>query len=114
MKKRVIALMMAFTLLFCIGVHAAETRIMPVIPNLSFNGEQAVCKVYVNDPGADIQVTMTLYRALSVIASWEGFGTSVVNMTRYANVKDGLEYRLVITGTIDGVPFTSVEVVGTC
>lgn len=114
MRKRVLALTLIFALLFSMSVFAAETRDVRVIPTLSFSGTTANCGVSVSHPGSDINVTLTLYRGWSTIASWSGSGEDYVRVSGSAAVKDGLEYRLVATGTIDGVAFTSAAVVGTC
>lgn len=114
MRKRILALALIFALLLSMTAFAAEPRYIGVTPQLNFNGTTANCSVSVNDPGSDIQVTLTLYRGWSVIDSWNGSGTSYVKVSGSAAVKDGLEYRLVATGTIDGVAFTTAEVIGTC
>ena len=56
---------------------------------------------------------LTLYRGRFVIDSWSGNGTHSVTVRGSAAVRGGLEYRLVDTGIIDDVPFTSTEIVGT-
>ena len=114
MRKRVLALALIFALLLSMTAFAAEPRVGVATPALQFSGTTAYCSVAVSDPGADINVTLTLYRGWSTIASWSGSGTSYVRVSGSAAVKDGLEYRLVATGTIDGVAFTSAAVVGTC
>ncbi len=114
MRKRVLALTLIFALLLSMTTFAAEPRVKTYFPQLSFSGTTANCSVAVREAGKDINVTLTLYRGWSVIASWSGSGTDYVRVSGSAAVKDGLEYRLVATGTIDGVAFTTAEVVGTC
>lgn len=114
MKKRIVAMVLALALSLSMTAYAAETRTVPITPTLSFSGTTAHCSVTVIQSGKEIDVTLTLYRELSRIASWSGSGENVVTVRGSAAVKDGLEYRLVATGTIDGTPFTSVEIVGTC
>lgn len=114
MRKRVLSLALIFVLVFSMSVYAAEPRSNGATPVLRFSGTTANCSVTVSEYGADINVTLTLYRGWSTIASWSGSGTHSVNVSGSAAVKDGLEYRLVATGTIDGVAFTSAAVVGTC
>lgn len=116
MKKRFLSMMLVIALLLSIAgsAYAAEPRSSGVTPSLTFTGTTANCSVTVMRPGVDIEITMTLYRELSVIASWSGSGSSVVKLSKTAEVKNGLEYRLVVTGTINGVPFTSAPVYGTC
>ena len=115
MRKRVFALTLILVFLLSMTAYAAEPKnIAPIYPSLSFSGTTANCSVSVTEAGADISVTLTLYRGWSVIGSWSGSGEDYVKVSGSAAVKDGLEYRLVATGTIDGVAFTSAEVVGTC
>ena len=114
MYKRIIALTVAFLLLLSMSAFAAEQRLTVPAPNLSFSGTTAYCNVSVSDYGSDINVTLTLYRGWSTIASWSGSGRHEVYVSGTAAVKDGLEYKLVASGTIDGVAFTSVEVWGPC
>lgn len=115
MRKRILALALIFALLLSMTAFAAETRVIsPVSPSLSFSGTTANCSVTVSEAGADIDVTLTLYRGWSVIGSWSDSGRHSVSISESCGVTKGLEYRLVATGTIDGVAFTSAEVVGTC
>ena len=114
MRKRVLVLTLIFALLLSMSVFAAESRIDKYIPTLSFSGTTANCSVSVKEYGADIDVTLTLYRGWSVIGSWSGSGTGYVRVSGSCGVTSGLEYRLVATGTINGVAFTSAETVGTC
>ena len=114
MRRRIVALTLVFVLVMSMAVYAVEPRMPQVTPRLSFSGTTANCSVSVNEYGSDIFVTLTLYRGWSTIASWSGSGSGYVNVSGTAAVKDGLEYKLVATGTANGVAFTSVEVWGTC
>lgn len=114
MRKRIVALTLIFMLLLSLTSFAAGPSRNITIPSLSFSGTTANCSVSVRDPGSSITVTLTLYRGWSTIASWSGSGENSVRVSGSAAVKDGLEYRLVATGTINGVPFTSAEIVGVC
>lgn len=113
MKKRVTAMVLVPLFALSMTAYAAESRANKVIPSLTFDGTTANCEVLISDPGAEIEVTLTLYRTLSRIGSWSASGTSYVVINEECEVKNGLEYRLVATGTIDGVDF-SEEVTGTC
>ena len=114
MRIRILALMLVFMLLLNIGAFASEPRTDMYSPKLSFSGTTANCSIDIRVPNSDIDVTLTLYRGWSVIDSWSGSGTHYVKVSGSTAVKDGLEYRLVATGTVDGVAFTSAEIVGTC
>ena len=113
MKKRVVAMVLVLLFALSMTAYAAEPRVAKVIPSLTFDGTTANCEVTVSDFGAEIEVTLTLYRGLSRLGYWSASGTSYVLINEEHEVRNGLEYRLVATGTIDGVAF-SEEVTGIC
>lgn len=53
--------------------------------------------------GSAFGCSITLYRVWTVIGLWSGNGTHGVTAWGSAAVKDGLEYRLVASSSIDGV-----------
>lgn len=114
MKKRIVALMLIIAFVFSMSAYAAEPRIVSITPTLKFSGTTANCSAVVMALDKHLEVTMTLYRALSVIEQWTAEGDGYVSLSGSAAVKKGLEYRLVVSGTINGVPFTGQELVRTC
>lgn len=82
--------------------------------SLSFSGTTANCYGTVTDPHKSIVATMTLSQGGTVVASWSGSGTSVVHLSGSCKVTKGLTYSLVISGTVDGVAFSTTPIVKTC
>ena len=75
--------------------------------SLSFNGTKANCYGSISDAGKYIVATMTLSHNGSTVGSWSGSGTSSVILSGSCNVVSGQSYTLVISGTADGVPFST-------
>lgn len=72
-------------------------------------------KVIVTKVRRHMEMKRTLSLVLAfVIGSWSSSGINRVTVSGSCAVTDGLEYRQVTTGTIDDVPFTNAEIVGTC
>ena len=82
--------------------------------SLSFNGTTANCSGTVSDPGKYIVATMKLTHNGSTVGSWSKSGTSVVVITGSCQVVSGETYTLVISGTSDGVPFSTTPFTRTC
>lgn len=114
MRKRIIAVALVLVFALSMTAYALEPRGTPYLPSLTFDGTTALCSIKIIRANADIDVTLTLYRGLSIIDSWSESGTNSVIISGQCEVKEGLEYRLEVTGTIDGVPFTGTPVYGTC
>lgn len=82
--------------------------------SLSFSGTTANCYGTVTDLDKYIVATMTLSQGGTVVGSWSGSGISVVNLSGSCKVTKGKTYSLVISGTVDGVSFTTTPIVKTC
>ena len=82
--------------------------------SLSFSGTTANCTGTISDPGKYIVATMTLTHNGSTVGSWSKSGTSVVVITGSCTVVSGQSYTLVISGTSDGVPFSTTPFTRTC
>lgn len=82
--------------------------------SLSFSGTTANCSGTVTDVGKYIVATMTLKHNGSTVASWSKSGTSVVTLSGSCSVVSGQSYTLVISGTSDGVPFSTTPFTRTC
>lgn len=114
MKKRMIPLALAFILLLSITAQAATPFSQQGVPRLSFDGTTAYCSVNITEPGSEIKATMTLWNGNRVVDSWSGEATSVLFLSGSCEVREGVEYVLRITGTINGEGFDAVSVRGTC
>lgn len=85
-----------------------------VSSSLTFSGTTANCDGTVTDLNKYIVATMTLSTGGSAVASWSGSGWSVVNLGGSCKVTKGTTYSLVISGTVDGVAFSTTPIVKTC
>lgn len=81
MKKRalVIALILAFML--SMTAYAVEPRTKDTTPVLSFDGTTANCSVTIVEAGAEIEVTLRLYKGIYCMNSWPGSGTGYVKVS---------------------------------
>lgn len=82
--------------------------------SLNFSGTTAYCSGSVTEPGKYIHATMTLSHGSTVVGSWMAGGSSIVNLSGSCAVTKGESYTLVISGTVDGVPFSSTPYTKTC
>ena len=82
--------------------------------SLSFSGTTANCSGTVLDSGKYIVATMRLTHNGTTVASWSKSGTSVVVLSGSCSVVSGQSYTLVISGTSDGVPFSTTPFTRTC
>lgn len=114
MKKRIIAICVVLLLALSMTAYAVEQRGTSIRPELSFNGTTAVCSATIISNGDEITATLTLYRGQSRIGTWSGSGRNILSIEGQCEVKEGLEYRLELSGSIDGTSFDSVSVTGTC
>lgn len=124
--KKLISLALVLTLILAMipATYAADLDtpvdddvplpITSVSGSLTFNGTTAVCSGSVSDLNKTIVATMTLSQGGTVVASWSGNGTSYVPLNGSCNVTKGLAYTLVISGTVDGTPFSTTPITKTC
>lgn len=82
--------------------------------SLSFSGTTAYCSGSVTDSGKWISATMTLSHNGSTVGSWSGSGRSNVTLNGSRSVVSGWTYTLVISGTVDGVAFSTTPYTATC
>ena len=107
-------MLLVFVLMLSTVASAAEARAAKAVPSLSFEGTTANCAVSITDLGGEIKATLTLWNGNRVIDSWSGEGTSILHINGSCVVVKGVSYTLRVTGTIDGVPFETSAVYGTC
>lgn len=123
--KKIISFALALALVFSIGtaVHAEEVTtpaddpvILEIVASgsLSFSGTTAYCSGSVTDPGKTIIATMTLYHGGTPVGSWGDSGTSYVDLYGTCTVVKGESYTLVISGTVNGTPFSTTPITKTC
>ena len=82
--------------------------------SLTFSGTTANCSGSVTDNGKWISATRTLSHNGSTVRSWSGSGRSNVTLNGSCTVVSGWSYTLVISGTVDGVAFSTTPYTATC
>lgn len=82
--------------------------------SLSFSGTTAYCSGSVTDSGKWISATMTLSHNGSSVGSWSKSDWTNVTLNGNCQVTKGWTYTLVISGTVDGVPFSTTPYTATC
>ena len=124
--KKMISLALVLTLILAMvpAAYAADldTPIDDDIPlpitiasgSLTFSGTTANCSGTVTNPDKYIVATMTLSHGGTVVGSGYGEGTSYVVLNGSCTVTKGWSYTLVISGTVDGTPFSTTPITKTC
>jgi len=112
MFKRVVAVILALSVLLSITVFAVEPRVS-YIPTLTFSQSTANCSVVINSPGSYIEATLSLWYGDSLIDSWEDSGENLVWIEESCTVTRRRNYTLKVVGTIDGIEFEE-SVTRTC
>lgn len=100
MRRRVISIFTVM-LLVCsllLTAQAASPRIAGGTPELSFNGNTAVCSVICrgNSASDTVDATLTLYQGNSYIDSWSDSGKYRVSLSGEHKVQSGKSYKLVL------------------
>jgi len=114
--KRFTAILAAVVLVFtmCVSAFAVEPRATTARPTLSFSGTTANCSVVITSYGDDIEATMELWRGATLVDSWSDEGTSMLTIKGSCTVTKGVTYTLKVSGTADGVSFSTPNVSKTC
>lgn len=101
MKRHILSLILALTLMISIGVQAyAMPRANSVSPSISFSGTTANCCVAISAIGNDIDATLELWCANRMVDSWDGSGRHSVTITGSYDATSGKTYTVKVTGTI--------------
>lgn len=115
MKKRIYALALAVILLFCFTTSSlAAMNEVQITPVLSYTGTTANCMVTITEAGKYVDATLTLKYGSIPIDSWQKAQMHGVSIYGTAHVTSGHSYTLEVSGTIDGIPFSSVPVTVYC
>lgn len=111
MKKKLLAILTlsALVLAMTISAFATERRAPSISVRLAFDGTTAECTAIITSVGDEIDATMQLKRGSTVLKTWTGDDTNVVNLYGEHGVIKGVTYTLVVSGTIDGVSFSESE-----
>lgn len=116
MKKWMLGLIAALllTAAFPISANAVEARALTPNVTLYFEGTTAYCTAVVLDGLRDLNVTMTLWHGNTRVGSWSGSGRGYVFLEGNCPVVKGETYTLIVTGTTNGVSFSSTPFSRVC
>ena len=112
MKKRFLCLCLILATLLAIGAYAATPRTLSIEPDITFNGNKALCElIIVGDKGTDeISATMQLKYGNTVVDSWSDSGYGYLFMEETATVSSGRTYTLVVDVTINDVARPTITI----
>lgn len=108
---------------YTIARHAIVTsslcsvsRVMTILPAISFDGTTANCRVSVSaDRSTDqISAVIQLWNGSTRIARWTDSGTGYLLFSNSATVSKGKTYELTVDVKINGVSKPQVSIEGTC
>jgi len=115
MKKRIVLLVLALSIILAIPAYAAATRNAINIPGLSFTGSTAVCTSMIIGPiNADIEAEISLWDGNKCIESWSEDAVYRLNFRDTVSVTRGRTYTLKVDATIDGVKQDTVSTSAKC
>lgn len=114
MRMRVIALLLCAAVLCSTTAFAQETRSISSSPELTFDGNTALCEFACSSLGDTITVTMKLWQGDTLVNSWTQTGTSKISMSKTCEVSRLKMYTLEVSGTCDGVAFGPISVSKRC
>lgn len=92
------------------------SRVMTILPAISFDGTTANCRVSVSaDRSTDqISAVIQLWNGSTRIARWTDSGTGYLLFSNSATVSKGKTYELTVDVKINGVSKPQVSIEGTC
>ena len=112
-KKSLLPLLLVLIMAMSITTNATS-RAKQVTSSLTFSSTTANCKSTIVDSGQRIDATMELWCGRTLVDSWSGTATSLLTLSGTCIVESGHTYTLMVSGTIDGVPFTGTPISKTC
>lgn len=121
MKKTALLLALIMILSIPTTAHAAvPDEISPfalkIFPSLNFDGETAKCTVtIIGDNMSDtISVTLKLWQGNTCLATWNSSGKGYMQFSQSRNVTEGLQYKMTVDVTINGITRPTVSIYGYC
>lgn len=116
MKKWMLGLIAGLLLTVALPISASAVEARALTPNvtLRFEGTKAYCSTIVMDGVRDLEITMTLWNGSTKVGSWSGSGNGYVVLNGTCQVVKGQTYTLIVTGTSNGVSFSSTPFSRVC
>lgn len=105
MRKLVCFLLVLVILVLPVAASAATARTANIRLSLSYSGATATCAVVaVSDYTTDeITCVLKLWQGSTCVATWYGYGSGYLHMSKTKNVTSGVEYTLTADVVINGV-----------
>lgn len=116
MKRWMFGLIAGLLLVAALPISANAVEARALTPNviLDFKGTTAYCTAVVLDGNRNLNITMTLWHGNTSVGSWSGSGKGYVFLEGNCQVVKGQTYTLIVTGTSNGVPFSSTPFSRVC
>lgn len=112
MKKRFWGLIIIMAMILTVPTYAVSARTVDVVPDIEFNGTQAICTVRImGDRTTDrIAATMKLWQGSTLIDDWSASGTGILKIDETATVVKNKTYKITVDYTINGVAQIPVSI----
>ena len=112
MKKHMVSAVLLLIMMLSLSEQAAEMRVITASPYLTFNENTATCMADCKstNPSDKVSATLTLYQGSTCVTSWSGSGNGRVIISKSCTVKSGMEYKLVLSYSVNGKAQESVSV----
>ena len=122
MKKHMVSAVLLLIMMLSLSAQAAEMRVITASPYLTFNENTATCMADCKstNPSDKVSATLTLYQGSTCVTSWSGSGHGrvIINIisrqifiiSKSCTVKSGMEYKLVLSYSVNGKAQESVSV----
>ena len=110
--KKILCLTLAAILLLSVTAFATTPRAITVVPDIEFDGTEAICVVRITaDNLTDtIYATMTLKQGNTVIDSWSGIGEWSLKLKDTVTVELNKTYTLTVVYSVNGVVHTPITI----
>lgn len=88
--------------------------VLSIYPQIDFDGGTATCTATViGDKTTDrISITMKLWQDSSCIATWSTTGIGYMRFSQSHDIAEGLQYKLTVDVTLNGIAKPTVSIMG--
>lgn len=121
MKKTVLLLALILIISIPTTANAAvpdelSPFVLKILPSLTFDDETANCTVtIIGDNMSDtISVTLELWQGSTCLATWSSSGNGYMQFSRTRTVTAGVQYKMTVDVTINGVAKPTYSIWGKC
>ena len=112
MRKRIVSIMLLITIVLVIPAQAVSTRTIAVVPDIEFNGTEAICTVRItaNRTSDKITATMKLWQGSKLIDEWSASGSGILKIHETATVEKNKTYKLTVEYIVNGEMKTPISI----